>query len=89
VQAAIGDMLVVRGHRAGEPDRTGQIIEVHAADGAPPFTIRWDDDGHVGLVFPGPDAVVHKAGATGGHDPALRRPRGATPARGRSKAGPH
>jgi len=58
MRATVGDMLVVRGHHQGEPDRMGEVLEVHGADGAPPFLVRWDDDGHVGLVFPGPDASV-------------------------------
>lgn len=58
MQAAVGDKLVVRGHHLGDPDRAGEILEVHGAAGTPPFLVRWDDDGHVGLVFPGPDASV-------------------------------
>ncbi|HUO48677.1 MAG TPA: DUF1918 domain-containing protein [Acidimicrobiales bacterium] len=60
MRATVGDMLVVRGHRQGEPDRMGEVMEVHGTDGGPPFLVRWDDDGHVGLVFPGPDATVEK-----------------------------
>ena len=58
MRATVGDMLVVRGHRQGEPDRRGEVLEVHGTDGGPPFLVRWDDDGHVGLVYPGPDASV-------------------------------
>jgi hypothetical protein len=60
MRATVGDMLVVRGHRQGEPDRMGEVLEVHGTDGGPPFLVRWDDDGHVGLVFPGPDAAIDK-----------------------------
>ncbi|MBB5785136.1 hypothetical protein HD596_011892 [Nonomuraea jabiensis] len=36
------------------------IVEVKGLDGGPPYMVRFDD-GHTGLVFPGPDAVVvHK-----------------------------
>jgi hypothetical protein len=42
----------------GHADRTGEILEVHGPDGSPPYLVRWDDDGHVGLVFPGTDALV-------------------------------
>ena len=58
MEAAAGDTLVVRGHRMGEPDRSGEILEAHGAGGTPPYLVRWDEDGHVGLVFPGPDAAV-------------------------------
>jgi len=60
MKANAGDMLVVRGHHLGEPDRMGEILEVHGAEGGPPFVVRWDDDGHQGLVFPGPDAAVER-----------------------------
>jgi len=77
MRAAVGDTLVVHGHRTGEPDRTGEIIEVHATDGAPPYTVRWDEDGRVGLVFPGPDASVRTtAPAPTGAGGRVARPRG-------------
>lgn len=60
MKASVGDMLVIRGHHQGELDRTGEIIEVHGIDGSPPFVVRWDEDGHEVLVFPGPDAAVEK-----------------------------
>ncbi len=42
----------------GEPDRHAEILEVRGSDGRPPYLVRWSDDGHVGLIFPGPDAIV-------------------------------
>lgn len=74
MQAGVGDRLVVRGHHLGEPDRGGEILEVQGAGGTPPFLVRWDDDGHVGLVFPGPDATVHhvEAPARGGRSRVRR-----------------
>ena len=57
MQAAVGDRLHVHGNAVGQPDRTGEIVEVHGAAGAPPYLVRFDD-GHTGLCFPGPDAVV-------------------------------
>jgi hypothetical protein len=53
-----GDRLVVPGHHLGEPVRDAEILEVHHADGAPPYLVRWSDTGHEALVFPGPDAHV-------------------------------
>jgi Domain of unknown function (DUF1918) len=36
------------------------ILEVRGADGEPPYVVRWAEDGHEGLFFPGTDAsVVH------------------------------
>jgi hypothetical protein len=58
MQANVGDRVVVRGHRIGERERHGEIVEVHGEDGAPPYLIRWLDDGHEGLVFPGSDVTI-------------------------------
>ncbi|MBP2706555.1 DUF1918 domain-containing protein [Microbispora sp. RL4-1S] len=57
MRAAVGDRLVVHGAIVGEHDRCGEIIEVRGPEGEPPFMVRFED-GHEGLVFPGPDAVV-------------------------------
>ncbi|MEV4113778.1 DUF1918 domain-containing protein [Nonomuraea sp. NPDC049695] len=60
MNAAVGDRLLVHGHIVGERDRSGVIMEVQGPGGEPPYMVRFDD-GHTGLVFPGPDAVVvHK-----------------------------
>ena len=56
--AAVGDELVVRSLHVDGPHRDGEIIEVHGADGSPPYLVRWSDTGHESLVFPGPDAFV-------------------------------
>lgn len=49
---------MIKGHHVGEPDRDAEILEVRGPDGRPPYVVRWSDDGHEGLFFPGPDAVV-------------------------------
>jgi hypothetical protein len=60
VKAKAGDKIVIKGHHIGEPDRDGVVLEVHGADGEPPYVVRWAEDGHEGLFFPGTDAsVVH------------------------------
>lgn len=62
MRAAVGDRLHVHGRVVGQKDSTAEIIEVHGADGAPPYLVRYDD-GRESLVFPGPDASVeHPAG---------------------------
>ena len=58
MQAKVGEVLVLKANHVGEPDRTGEIVEVRGKGGTPPFLVRFED-GHEGLVFPGPDAVVH------------------------------
>ena len=69
MRAAVGDRLVIRPHRIGEPERGAQILGVIGEDGGPPFLVRWEDDGHEGLFFPGSDATVE-------HFPALRGVKG-------------
>jgi hypothetical protein len=58
VHAHVGDRLVIKSHHLGEPDRDAEILEVRGADGTQPFLVRWDEDGHESLIFPGPDAVI-------------------------------
>ena len=58
MKASVGDRLVIKGHHVGEPDRDAEILEVRGDDGSPPYLVRWEDDGHVGLFFPGSDAAI-------------------------------
>ncbi len=58
MQAHSGDQVVVKGHRIGVPDRKGEVLEARGPDNSAPFLVRWDDTGHVTLLFPGTDAVV-------------------------------
>lgn len=58
MKATKGDRLVIRGHRTGEPDRDALIVDVRGSDGDPPYLVEWSSDGHVGLIFPGSDAMV-------------------------------
>jgi Domain of unknown function (DUF1918) len=58
MNASVGDRIVVRGHRVGEHERDGEILEVHGPDGGPPFLVRWATDGHTGMVFPGSDVTI-------------------------------
>lgn len=59
MKACVGDWLIVEGRSNEIHQRRGQILEVHGADGAPPYLVRWlDDDGRQTLVFPGPDSHV-------------------------------
>lgn len=60
--ARAGDRIVVRGIRLGGPIRDGEIIEVEHDDGSPPYLVRWADDGHESLFFPGPDARIDREG---------------------------
>ncbi len=59
MHASVGDRIIVRAAHVDEPSRDGEILEVHGADGAAPYVVRWSDTGHNGLYFPGTDAVIH------------------------------
>ena len=58
MKANVGDWLVVKGRTNEQAEQRGIITEVRAADGSPPYMVRWLGTGHEALVFPGPDAVV-------------------------------
>jgi hypothetical protein len=62
MHAVTGDRLHVHGKIVGQADRTGEILEVRGRSGEPPYLVRFED-GHTGLVFPGPDAVVEPPAA--------------------------
>jgi hypothetical protein len=59
--ARIGDRIVVKGVHVGDATRIGVVTELRHADGTPPYQVRWLDDGHEGLIFPGPEAHVQPA----------------------------
>ncbi len=58
MKANVGDWLVVKGTTTESADQRGLITEVHGADGAPPYVVRWLANDHVTTVFPGSDAIV-------------------------------
>ena len=58
MKAKAGDRLVILAKHLDEPTAEGEILDVRGPDGDPPYLVRWDNDGHEGLVFPGPDAHV-------------------------------
>jgi Domain of unknown function (DUF1918) len=49
MKAKVGDLLVVPGPEI----RTGLVIRVLGPDGAPPYVIKWQSDGHIAMVTPG------------------------------------
>ncbi len=63
MQAKKGDWLVVESSVVDRSGRRGLILDAEGPDGTPPFLVRWEDNGHEGLVFPGPDAHVAVAGS--------------------------
>ncbi len=58
MKARPGDRIIIKGHHTGEPDRDGEVLEVQGEDGGPPYLVRWEDNGHEGIFFPGSDADI-------------------------------
>lgn len=58
MKAQKGDRIVLAGEQVDRPTRDGEVLEVRGKNGEPPYVVRWED-GHEGLVFPGPDATIH------------------------------
>ncbi len=85
MKANVGDWLVIKGTTTESADQRGLIIEVHGADGAPPYVVRWHGisrpDGHVSTVFPGSDAIVVTAADQEAAEERARRRAGYTGAR--------
>lgn len=75
MKAKVGDEVTVKGRHQGDEDRRGEIIEVHGADGAPPYLVRWRD-GHETLFFPSSDTLTehHARMAHGGKRLSPGRP---------------
>jgi hypothetical protein len=59
MKASVGDRLVINSTHVDGPVRDGEVLEVRGPNGEPPYLVRWSD-GHEGLVFPGPDALVQR-----------------------------
>ncbi|WP_106400299.1 DUF1918 domain-containing protein [Actinocorallia populi] len=58
MKASVGDRIDILRHDEHGVFRDGKIIEVPDPRGEPPYYVRWSDNGHVSLFFPGPDARV-------------------------------
>lgn len=56
--ARVGDRIVIKGTHVGDSARIGVITALRHADGTPPYEVRWLDDGHIGLIFPGPETHI-------------------------------
>jgi len=57
----VGDGIIVKGTHVGEAARVGVVMALRHPDGTPPYEVRRLDDGHVGLIFPGPETHVEHA----------------------------
>jgi len=59
--AHVGDRLVIEGTHLGEARRVGVITGVSHDDGAPPYYVRWLDDGRTTMIFPGVEARIESS----------------------------
>lgn len=64
MKAQVGDRIILAGTRVDDPVRDGEVLEVKGSDGNAPYTVRWSD-GHTGLVYPGPGAVMRVESGSG------------------------
>jgi Domain of unknown function (DUF1918) len=48
MRANVGDLLILPGRES----RVGQVIRVVGQDGAPPYVVKWQSDGHIAMVTP-------------------------------------
>jgi hypothetical protein len=69
MKAQVGDRIILAGTRVDDPVRDGEVLEVRGTDGGAPYTVRWSD-GHTGLVYPGPGAVMRVESAVADHGQA-------------------
>ena len=58
-QPRAGDRIVIRAHRQGQAERDGEIVEVMGSARLR-YLVRWLDDGHQSVVYPGEDVFVER-----------------------------
>ncbi len=65
MKAKVGDRLVIDGTHLGDRRRVGVVTRLAHPDGSPPYLVRWLEDDHETLVFPGPASHVESKEAVG------------------------
>ncbi|MFC3994102.1 DUF1918 domain-containing protein [Actinoplanes siamensis] len=58
MKAHIGDRIVVAGVHVGIENRVGVITGIDHPDGSPPYTVKWINDDHTTLFYPGPESWI-------------------------------
>ena len=61
LHASTGDRIIVHGRNVGDLGRDGEVLGT-GVGGAPPFTVRWSDNGHTSVFFPSAGVEVHHHG---------------------------
>jgi hypothetical protein len=69
MRAQVGDRIVLAAVHVDESVRDGEVTVVHGKDGGPPYTVRWSD-GHTGMIYPGPGAILRIGDREPGTEPA-------------------
>jgi hypothetical protein len=57
-----GDLIVLSGHRVGDRERLGEILETLGEADHAHYRVRWDD-GNESIFYPGNDATIRRAHA--------------------------
>jgi hypothetical protein len=52
-----GDLIVIAGHRVGERERIGEILDVLGAPEHVHYRVRWEEGGE-SVFYPGSDASI-------------------------------
>lgn len=55
-----GDVVVISGHRVGERERLGEILEVIGEEERVHYRVLWDD-GSESVFYPGSDALIRRS----------------------------
>ena len=53
MHADVGDEIIVDPTQIGEPARKGEVLEAKGEAGHEHYVVRWDDNGHETIFFPG------------------------------------
>ncbi len=64
MKATVGDRILVRGHRVGDPERHAEVLEVLGDGDEIRYRVRWDEDGHESVYYPGTDAFIEHLPST-------------------------
>jgi hypothetical protein len=56
-QVVAGDLLVVKAHHLGEPERTAEILEVLGESSHRHYRVRWED-GRESILYPSSDVTL-------------------------------
>ncbi len=56
----IGDLVVIEGHRVGQGQRIGEVLEVLGEPGHEHYRVRWEDERET-VFYPSNDAIIKHA----------------------------